>query len=227
MSNFEENENYSQMKNNIIGQSSRIAEILTHGGKFKTYYEELMNNVVESMNAQIRSYVENSKKAILYDIYDGVVGNIDFSELKDKFKADMKKKGNVSVPKYEKVNMDLDGYDIGEYETDVLVNMYSNMDEKTVKKFAKYQDEALSNLSNVIDDVTDFESNLCSFRNKAIEKMKNNVDLLYAIHVNYAKAVMNKNKNIPECVSIGGKQVKLSKSQKEFITNGLKVLIGI
>jgi hypothetical protein len=179
------------------------------------------------MNAQVKNYVENSKKAILYDIYDGVVSGIDFDSLKKKFKSDMSVKGNLKVPQYEKVNFNLDNYDIDEYETDVLVNMYSNMDEKTVKKFARYQDEAVANLQNLVDGVTDFESNLCAFRVNAIQKMKENVNTLYAIHTNYAKAIMNKNKNLPESVSIAGKDVKLIKSQKEFILNGLKTLIGI
>lgn len=224
---FEENENYSQMKNNIITQSSRVAEILSHAGKFRAYYNELTNNVVESMNSMVKNYVKNSKKAILIDIYDGIASSIDFKNLRTKFNSAMASKENLTIPKYNNVNFDLDGYDIDPYDTDVLVNMFSNLDVKTVKKFAAFQDEAIANLSTLVDDLTEFESGLCSFRTNAIQKMKNNVDVLYAIHVNYAKAIMNKNKNIPEFVTVNGKNIKLVKSQRDFILNGLKTLIGI
>lgn len=224
---LEEDENYSQMKNNIISQSSRIAEILSHAGKFKAYYDELTNNVVDSMNTMIKSYMKKGKNAILIDIYDGVAGSIDFENLKLKFKSDMSSKNNLVVPKYEEVNFNLDSYNIDQYDTDILVNMFQNLDVGTVKKFARFQDEAIANLSAVVDDLTNFENGLCAFRTNAIQKMKNNVDVLYAIHVNYAKAVLKKSKNIPECVTVGSKNIKLMKSQREFILNGLKTLIGI
>lgn len=227
MTSFEENENYSQMKNNIITQSSRVAEILSHAGKFKAYYNELTNNVVESMNSMVKNYVKNSKKAILIDIYDGIASGIDFKNLRTKFNSDMSSKEKLTIPKYNNVNFDLDGYDIDQYDTDVLVNMFSNLDVKTVKKFAAFQDEAIANLSTLVDDLTEFESGLCSFRTNAVQKMKNNVDVLYAIHVNYAKAIMNKHKNIPEFVTVNGKNIKLVKSQRDFILGGLKTLIGI
>ena len=57
--------------------------------------------------------------------------------------------------------------------------------------------------------------------------MMKNVDGLYAMHVNYARMIMKKNKNIPETMLYGDKNIKMYKGQREFIMNGIKTLLGI
>lgn len=222
-----ENENYSQMKNNIINQSSRIAEILSHGGKFKTFYNELTNNIVDSMNKMIKDYVKSGKKAIVYDIYDGVIESINFENLKSRFNTDVKSKVPLNVPQYSEFEDSLENYTIDKYDSDILANMYSNIDESTVKKFAKLQEEAINNLSDVIDSVTAFENELCNYRVNAVECFKKNVEGLYAMHVNYARMIIRKDKDVPNTMKYGGKSIKMYKGQKEFIMNGLKTLLDI
>lgn len=225
-----ENENYSQMKNNIIDQSSRIAEILNHAGKFRDHYDELNNNIIDSMNSMIKNYVKESKKAILYDIFDGTIDSIKFDQLKSKFAVDVKADKNMPVNKFVELNLndELDNYDIEEYDTDILVNMSANLNEKSLKKYVKFRDQAIDNLSDTIDSLTEFENNLCALRSKVInEQMNDYVNMLYAIHVNYARAIMKK-KAVPDMIKLGkDKQLKLVNSQRSFITSGLKVILGI
>lgn len=220
-----EDGNYSQMKNNIITQSTRICEILSDATKFGSYYNELTNNIVASMNDMIAMYVKAGRKAVLVDIYEALVEQTDWNNLKDRFKNDVGGNTPLQIPKYTAISTDLKRYKIDKYDSDVLVDMYSYMDEDTVKQFAKSQDEATQNLYTLVDDVTTFENNLCAYRTKTIETMKANMEVLYKLHVNYAKAIVAGNAKIPDTVTINGKAIKFQKAQKAFILDALKTIL--
>lgn len=220
-----EDANYSNMKNNIITQSTRVCELVSDASKFAAYYNELTNNIVSAMNEMIKTYNKTGKRAILVDIYDAVVGGINWDELKTKFATDMNTKGPLKLPQYKSISTDLKRHKIDLYDTDVLVDMYANMDETTVRKFAKLQEDATNNLYELVDNVTAFESALCAYRTDTIAVMKSNIPVLYALHVNYAKAVMAKDPKIPENVTINGKVIPFQKTQKAFISGALRKII--
>lgn len=220
-----ESADYSQMKNNIITQSTRVCEIISDPGKFGAYYEELNNNVVSSMNEMIKMYVKSGRRAVLVDIYDALVEQTDWNSLKDRFKIDINKPNNMTIPKYTSINTNLKKYSIDLYDTDLLMDMHSNMEEQTVREFAKAQKQATTNLYNLVDDVTAFENDLCAFRTQTIAVMKNNIECLYALHVNYAKACINKVQKIPESTTINGKIIKFQRGQKPFICDALKTIL--
>lgn len=177
------------------------------------------------MNAMILSYNKAGKRSVLVDVYEAVIGSIDWESLKNRFRTDMTKQGNLKIPKYTQISTNLKRFKIDTYDTDVIVDMYSNMDENTVKHFAKAQEEATNNLYELIDNVTQFESGLCAYRTDTINIMKSNVNVLYALHVNYAKSVMNKDPKIPDNITINGKVIKLQTGQKSFICDALKTII--
>lgn len=220
-----EDANFSQMKNNIITQSTRVCEILSDASKFSAHYEDLTNNIIGSMNEMISHYNKAGKKSILVDIFEAVTGDIDWDQLKTQFQSDMMTKGNLKLPKYTPISTDLKRFKIDLYDTDILFDMHSNMDEYTVKEFAKAQEEANNNLYELIDNVTAFESGLCSYRTSAIAAMKENVKVLYTLHVNYAKAIMNKDPKIPDSTTVNGKVITFQKGQKPFILAALRKII--
>lgn len=227
---FLENEYYSQMKNNVVSQLSRMYEILNHAGKFKKFYNEL-NNITDSLNNNLNAYITNSKHAILCDIYDGLMESIDFEAYKNKLQTDIKSHGNLSVPKYKHVDFDLDEFTIDLYDTDVYTNMLDVLDESTVKKFAKFQNDAKCGLHDLLGSVSSFEEDLCNFRTNKIAEMMKNIDTFYAIHVNYAKHCLKlkkANKNVDvQNISIDNVSIPIVNSQKQFIGNCLKALIGL
>lgn len=223
--NVKEDSNFSQMKNNIITQSTRICEIISDASKFSTFYNDLTNNIVGSMNDMIRMYVKAGKRAILVDVYDALIDSTDWDSLKTRFKTDVVSAGPLALPKWNSISTDLKRFKIDVYDTDILVDMYSNMDESTVKHFAKSQEDANNKLYELIDDVGAFESALCNYRTKTIEIMKQNIEVLYALHVNYAKAVVAKEQKIPDQITINGKVIKFQTGQKPFITEALKKII--
>lgn len=224
---IKEDSNYSQMKNNIITQSTRICEIVSDASKFGSFYNELTNNIVSSMNEMIRTYVKTGRTAILVDIYDELVSQTDWNGLKERFKAAMTDPKPYPLPKYTSISTDLKKFKIDVYDADVLVDMYTNMDEDTVKQFAKSQEEATNNLYELVEDVTAFENALCAYRTKTVATMKANIDVLFALHVNYAKAVTANSPKIPDTTTVNGKVIKFQKAQKAFICDALKtILIG-
>ena len=241
---FKESKKYSPMHNNIIEQSARVYEIINNAGKFKKYYNELINNIIDSINNQCKSYVRNSKKSIKIDIYDMVMESIDWSKLQQMLVTDLKNNKSVSsvvsnmlkIPSGDLNSASwssigsLDDYGIEQYDTDAIVNMYSNCSEESIKKYIRYMKEANSNLKSLETNVVAYEKNLCDYRKNAVNIiLTKNVPLLYALHYNYVKNVIDTkrfNKNMPiETISINNVDIKLCKSQKEFITNSLKQLI--
>ena len=58
------NEGQSPMKANILEQTGRIAEILTDARKFKKYYDELVNNII---NAKEDGETVGNKLVELFD----------------------------------------------------------------------------------------------------------------------------------------------------------------
>lgn len=213
------------MKNNIITQSTRVCELVSDASKFGTYYNELTNNIVASMNDMIRMYIKTGRRAVLVDIYEALVEQTDWNALKDRFKQDASTKLPLPIPKYKSISTDLKRFKIDTYDTDILADMYSNMDESTVKAFAKSQEEATNNLYALVDDVSAFEANLCGYRTATITAMKDTIETLYTLHVNYAKAIMNKEPKIPETVTVHGKAIKFQKAQKPFICDALKAIL--
>ena len=225
---FKESESFSPMKNNIIEQSARVYEIITNAGTFKKYYNELVNNVIDSINSQCRSYERNSKKSIKMDIYDNVVESIDWSNLQ-KVLADELKSGKKPVDNetFEWSDIgDLSEYHIELYDVDPIINMYSNYGEDSIKEYAKYMDEAVENLNELKDYIEDFEQDLCNFRSRAVKTiLEKNVPTLYNIHYRYVNDLLHKKKVIADKVKLGGVDITLKKSQKEFITSTLKKMI--
>lgn len=239
---FKEQESFSPMKNNIIDQSSRIYEIISNAAKFKKYYNELVNNIVDSMNNQCCSYERNSKKSIKIDVYDNVMENIDWNGLQNKLVTDLKQNKNVVGDENLIWNDigDVKGFSIEKYDIDPIINMYSNYGEESVKEYAQYMKEAINNLNEVGSSIDEFERCLCDFRTNAIKIiLEKNIPVLYEIHYKYVKNLMNKKKGKRrlngdsnggsggdgESVVLNGIKIELKRSQKEFFTSSLKKLI--
>lgn len=224
---FNEQQSFSPMKNNIIDQSARIYEIVNDAAKFKKYYNELVNNIIDSMNNQCASYERNSKKSIKIDIYDSVMESIDWNELQKQLVDDLKENKHTG-------DMNLTWYDIGDvnsftiekYDIDPIINMYSNYGEESVKEYAKYMKEAINNLSEIRTYIDEFEQGLCNYRANAVKIiLKKNVPVLYEIHYRYVKNMLHGKPNEASSVILNGISLELKRSQKEFLTSSLKKII--
>lgn len=231
---FEENQSFSPMKNNIIDQSSRIYEIVSDASKFKKYYNELINNIIDSMNNQCASYERNSKKSIKIDIYDNVMESINWDGLQKQLVDDLKRNKSVRDTNLTWHNIgNMNSFVIEKYDIDPIINMYSNYGEESVKEYAKYMKEAINNLNEIRTYIDEFEQGLCNYRSNAVRIiLEKNIPILYEIHYKYVKDIMNgkKKKNAtlrdePANVVLNGINIELKRSQKEFFTTSLKKLI--
>ena len=84
-----------------------------------------------------------------------------------------------------------------------------------------------NNLHEVKNNVDEFEQGLCEYRKNAVKTiLDKNIPLLYKLHYNYVKSLLNKKRTTKnEKVIINGIELELIKSQKEFFTSSLKKLI--
>ena len=227
---FKENKAYSPMRNNVIEQSARIYEIISDARKFKTYYNDLINNVIDSLNSQCRTYVRNSKMSINVDVYDMVMERVNWNELQtrlvnnlkakkclqDVLKEDFKGLSNGSTGDGERSEKslelkwhslgDLSGYNIEEYDYEPIINMYSNYGEDMLKDYVRYMKEATNSLKDLENDVAEYEKDLCAYRDLAVKIVLNkNLPVLYAIHYGYVKKLMDAGKN--KSVSEGKREI--------------------
>ena len=166
---FVEDQSFSPMKNSIIDQSSRIYEIVSNASKFKKYYNELVNNIIDSMNNQCASYERNSKKSIKIDIYDNVMESINWDGLQKQLVDDLKRNRSVRDTNLTWHDIgDLNSFVIEKYDIDPIINMYSNYGEESVKEYAKYMKEAINNLNEIRTYIDEFEQGLCDYRSNAV-----------------------------------------------------------
>lgn len=223
---FAEKETYSPMKNNVITQSARIYEIIDNAQKFKTYYNELVNNIIESLNNQCYSYVQNSRKSINIDIYEEVIKNIDWEGLRNRLTEDLKSKKpkTSNVGNWSTYGI-LKKYKIQKYDIDPIVCMHENCNEESIKAYVSYMNEAKENLSDLHHSVDTFERNLCAYRAKAINTiLSKNINTLYNIHYNYVKDLSD-GVETKTTVVLNNVELPLQRSQRSFITESLRSLI--
>lgn len=211
------------MKDYVISQQSRIEEIINNATLFKEHYSELTQNIIASMNKQIKSYVKNSRKSIMVDVCKLVIDGIDWNELQNRLAELLKSKhDNINVGKWIKLpkpSVSIEGFD-----DDVLTNMMLNCDVEHVKDFAKCRKIAKSQLAELLNDIDNFETELCDYRADMVKRCQSNVTVLFNYHFNYANDMYHK-RNPSQTVVIDGKEIKLKRSQKEFITTALKELL--
>lgn len=220
-----ENEQNSPMKNNLMQQTSRIMEIIGNAQLFKAHYDELTENIISSLNQQLKSYNKNAKQSIKVDIYDMVVESINWNELQKQLTQKLQSKSPnvkpaawINLPKLIVSKLSV-------YDDDAITNMYINCDESTVKEFSKYRKLAISELNNLSSSLDEFESSLINYRSLCVQHiLSNNIQPLFDIHYNYVNDLFHK-KNPSNVVQINGKQLTIQKSQKEFIKSALKALI--
>ena len=224
---FAEKETNSPMKNNVIAQSARIYEIIDNAQKFKTYYNELVNNIIESLNNQCSAYVQNSRKSINIDIFEEVIKNIDWDGLRNRLTEDLKSKKPKSsnVGNWNTYGI-LKKYKIQKYDIDPIICMHENCNEEDIKSYISYMNEAKENLADLQQSVSTFERNLCAYRAKAINIiLSKNINTLYNIHYNYVKDLTDGVSNVKSTVVLNNVELPLQRSQKTFITESLRSLI--
>lgn len=213
----------SPMKEHVIQQIARINEIISNAQLFKANYQDLTQNIITSLNKQLKGYVKDGRRSIMVDVYNLVLEGINWQELQTKI-ADMIKGKVNNVPTGEWKKIPKPKFSIEPYDDDATTNMILNCDVEHVKEFQRYRKLAKTQLDDLISNVDEFEQQLCQYRATTVELCLQNVDVLFKHHFNYVNDMLHK-KSPSGSVIIDGKEIALKKSQKDFITSALKVLI--
>ena len=222
---YAQDPNISPMKSSISSQVSRIEEIISNASLFKEHYTELSSNIVPSVSQQIHSYVKNAKRSILVDVYELVVEAIDWADLQTKLANQLKTKKPTTQPAVESwKRLSKPSASIEPFDDDVLTNMLLNCDVDHVKDFSKYRKLCHSQIEELLSSIDAFETDMCEYRTAAVQTMLENVSILFDCHYNYVSDMYYKHK-APQTIIIDGQEIKLKKSQKDFITSALKQLI--
>lgn len=213
---------------NLKVNTENIKEIVSHVGKFLNNFDQI-ENYVDSVNRLKNNYKEISIKSIKNDLQNMILESINFEEKANELKNFMKNKNpNKTIPKLEYFK--LKNSDIDDFEMDSIIDAYdqakniSTEDKSTAVSFNKARKNAVNYINEFIESASDYETNMVQERDSKIELLKNNVEKLFEIHKLYAWNAIHKQKNF-ENIPFGKKNIKLYRSQKEFITNAIKSML--
>lgn len=203
--------------------TSQIAQIINDPIQFKEQFSSITNSLIPQLNTTIKGYVKNAKRSILKDIKDIILSQIDFESLKTQFKTDIKNKTLIAPAKWTTIRTKLSKYNILSFDNDMICDLYSLMDQETVKQYARRQNDIIESLNNIIEQGNEFEEKLSIFRVETIKQMTNNIEVLYQYHLMNARLMLNK-QDVPKTMSINDKTIEWKTSQKEFIISAINTI---
>ena len=181
-----------QVKENITQLIAQITQIINDPIQFKEQYSSIMNTLIPQLNSTIKGYVKNAKRSILKDIRDIIVSQIDFETLKNQFKTDIKNKTLIVPVKWINIKTKLSKYNIEPFDDDMICDLYSLMDQETVKQYARRQNDVVESLNNIIEQCNEFEEKLGMYRIETVKQMTTNIEVLYQSHLMNARLMLNK-----------------------------------
>jgi hypothetical protein len=174
-----------------------------------------MNGIIPAINAQLQDYNSTARRAIMVDVHDSLINEIDFKSLHTQLTEFIKTDTYYSVSDIERIpsiKIKLDKLD-----DDNFITMFHS---KTPLKYSKQINDDLSSL---IESIEEYEHRMCDIRARIFAVMKNNLDILYKYHANYVKSLIKKDMFINK-LSIN---TELVKSQSQFIKDALSEMLNV
>lgn len=222
---IETSSEYSPFKNSMIEQAAKVSDIINDINLFRSQSDELFNNIIVSMNTEISDYEDISKRAILNDIYEQTIALIDWDSYKKRLINDVDAKKPIKVQPWVKLDIDkLDDYTLDTFDDDYIMTLITEVEDNP-KQFNKDRYSANVALKTLIDGITEFETTLCEFRSDRVKRLARGLETLYAVHVSYVRQIKKGKSDVRDTISIDGTQVKLMKSQSQFIKSAIKSLL--
>ena len=215
--------NLSPMKKQVIQQTNQILEIINNANNFKANYNELINTIIPTINNQLKKYTRDSKKSVLIDAVELTLDGVDWSALQSDLSTLMRaKKSNVKPHTWKRIPKPIGK--IEPLDDEPYTNMYMSCDVEHVKEFQRYRKLARGEISDLLNSISDFENELCSYRSNVVGLLQTNIQTLFDHHYNYVNDLYHK-RGGEGVVIIDGHEVKLVKSQKAFIIDSLKQIV--
>ena len=216
-------EQRSVFADNVKSNLSVVQEAISDAGLFNENYETVMNTI-DTINEQVKTYNLLSYSSIYRDLYDMGMASVDF----DKTRAILVKKLKADkCPDYgELKEITAPTFKLSRIDADQFSDMWSSLienDKKAIQRYIETKNEVAANLNDYVDSIGLFETKMVEHRARLAEVIKHNISELLNMHASYAWCVKNK---VP-VEHFKEMDIILCKSQKEFIEQNLKHLLGL
>lgn len=217
----------SKFIKNFANTERRIHEIINNPKNVFEHFETL-KNIHESTSEMIDQYKFASEEAISSEVLKQGLGLLD--GYKSKFKSEVLKhvsKNNYSIKKRPECHANFEIYDEDIYDNlldnvDLDMKSVGPVERKMIKKYAEVRDEIKDSVSELRDNIENFELDMVGLRSKLIEAVETEVlPTLYKAHMSYAKNIMNKTPG-EVTVTINGENIAVSGKQGSFMEECLK-----
>ena len=216
-------EQRSVFADNVKSNLSIVQEAISDAGLFNENYETVMNTI-DTINEQVKTYNLLSYSSIFRDLYDMGMASVDFTKtrtvLVKKLKAD-------KCPDYGELKpITAPSFKLSKIDADQFSDMWSSLienDKKAIQRYIETKNEVAASLNDYVDSIGLFESKMVEHRARLAEVVKYNISELLNMHASYAWCVKNK---VPT-EHFNDMDIILCKSQKEFVEQNLKHLLGL
>ncbi len=224
-------------------QINNIKQIVNSSGLFISKYEMLINQI-NCLNEMIEQYNDATTPSLKRDLYDDFIEKTNWKELNERlakdinnnrlaeiepfqtFKFKYPKLSTISADTVNNMNMSIADIDFNTKD-----NKLTNKQKKHINIFNEYRNDFINDLDQFSASIKSYENNAVQARNANETILLNNVEILYNIHLNYAKGLKN-GKNInKEYIYKDDKNnniiISLEKSQSKFIKQSIKKMLKI
>ena len=160
----------------VRDQIASITQTIRNKEAFTASYEDIVQNIIPAVNNQLKMYQKASIKAIKKEIGAEALKTINFDELKMKIKNDFAAKTFPS-PAIEELKLPSPETELTFIDSSYFDELYMQISE-TDKKYAKAGLEIDEHLNEVINDLANFEHDLCRYRDASIQYLSSKVQYL-------------------------------------------------
>lgn len=206
--------------NDIMKELTDFARKVNNIDKFEKKYKKLFK---KDFNIKLKKLREERLSGVRNEIVGEVLKSVNFTELQEKLKRILKSKEEVKIGELKKVRFSFPK--IERVDEENLMNMYMNYDEENIKEFKTYLTLFNDNVEDVIVSLRDFDEKVKNDEEKLRKFIAEDlVNYLFDVHVDYIRKIMKKD-NVDVCALVLNTKVPFNKSQKKFISDGIKLVV--
>lgn len=215
------------MKKYAIDIAENIGKAFVKPEAYAACYKDVVNNIIPSFNTQLKSYERNGKAAIRREILESIMSLVDFQALADRLRTDGKSRRQPkdATSLVAATNIPPLTHGIGRLSDDNFIDAYGELDDD--KEFRKIRKTCLGDVTNILEKIDTFESQLMNYRTSVTSQLLTLQDLIYEHHYAYVLSVKAGN-NKGVTYTLAGRQITISpsvKTQRDFFAETFKQLL--
>lgn len=236
-------DNLTSTYKNFEEQINGIKQIINSSGLFISHYDMLINQI-NCLNDMIEQYNDATTPSLKRDLYDDFIEKTDWKKLNERLSKDINNKELTDIepfqtfkfkyPKLEPISSDTVNnmsMTITDIDFNTQVSKLTQKQKKHINQFNEYRNDFINELNDFTKSIKEYENNAVQARNANETILLNNVEILYNIHLNYAKSLKQGRKLNKEYIYKDDKNnniiITFDKSQSKFIKSAIKQMLDI